>query len=359
MGEISEAKHLNRIAGFCSKSFSLALSWILISCHPASVYKREVPEPGAAQSAKGGAFLNPMVDILFVIDNSGSMGSYQTQLSQAADLFVQGLSQWGSLNYRVAVTTTDHDSRGNGHMGTFVIQTPGPAVISKSTPNGLLHLKSNLIPGISGSGTEKLFDPLYSVFDPKNLAGANQGFYRPDAFLAIIFITDTGDQSTANRDPMALAQFLWGLKSGDRNRVLVYGAFADTLSKTYAGLNCRGEGEGNEKTLEIFFQAMTSNPADRIFSLCDPQFGKRLADFGKDISNKVGGSIYLDRLPTLETLIVRIGGVILPKDPRIGWSYNARRNSIELGNDINWSDYPINTRPEVDYIPLDEADDFL
>jgi hypothetical protein len=222
-----------------------------------------------------------------------------------------------------------------------------------------LHLRSNLIRGVSGSGSEKLFDTIYSVFDPKNLAGPNQGFYRPDAFLAIIFITDTGDQSTINRDPLALAQFLWGLKAGDRNRVLVYGAFADTLSKTYAGLSCRGEGEGNEKTLEIFFQTMTPNPADRIFSLCDPQFGKRLADFGKDISNKVGGTIYLDRLPALETLIVRIGGIVLPKDPRQGWSYNARRNSIELGSEINWSQYPKNTRPEVDYLPIDDADDFL
>ena len=65
------------------------------------------PMPGVGPSA---------VDVLFVIDNSGSMGEEQAALSASIDGFVAALDGSG-LNYRIGVTTTDNGNywcRGSG-----------------------------------------------------------------------------------------------------------------------------------------------------------------------------------------------------------------------------------------------------
>src|SRR5262245_11439832 len=48
------------------------------------------------------------IDVLFVIDNSGSMGQEQTNLIANFPAFISVLDQSG-LDYRVAVTTTSRD----------------------------------------------------------------------------------------------------------------------------------------------------------------------------------------------------------------------------------------------------------
>ena len=78
---------------------------------------------GGFGSADGGGFGLPdggqppvvgvcsKMDILFVIDDSGSMGEEQGNLAQNFPLFIEALNNFndGSLDYRVAVTTTGRD----------------------------------------------------------------------------------------------------------------------------------------------------------------------------------------------------------------------------------------------------------
>jgi hypothetical protein len=53
--------------------------------------------------------VNKDVDILFVIDNSGSMGEEQATLAQNFDGFIEVLEEEGvKANYRIGVTTTDN-----------------------------------------------------------------------------------------------------------------------------------------------------------------------------------------------------------------------------------------------------------
>ena len=335
------------------KLIFLALS--VLSCSPKSIYKREIPEPGLAQKARGGSYMNPAVDVLFVIDDSGSMGTYQTNLSNAADQFVQAMAQGSSLDYRIAVTTTSVGSSYTypGANGTFFNNGGATsAVVSRTTPNAMQDLKTNMMVGTGGSGGEAMFDPIMMALDRSALASTNKGFYRPSAFLAIIIITDTGEQSENIKDPKIVLQYLWGLKGFDKSKVLVYGAMADKISKDATGVDCSGEGN-DQSTLETFFKDTNA----KIFSLCDPQFGTNFASFGKDIRVKVGRSIYLDRLPVLHTLKVSIGTTELPREHRMGWSYNPERNSIELGDGIKWDDYASGARPEVDYLPVGEEED--
>ena len=49
---------------------------------------------------------NPMADILFVVDNSGSMEDNQTNLANNFTSFIQAATDWNA-DYQIGVTTTD------------------------------------------------------------------------------------------------------------------------------------------------------------------------------------------------------------------------------------------------------------
>ncbi|MEM9456017.1 MAG: vWA domain-containing protein [Myxococcota bacterium] len=171
--------------------------------------------------------LRRAVDILFVVDNSGSMGGEQGSLARSFGTFIDVLeAQQVGANYRIGVTTTDNggriratscrarldefvssnsifgdkDERQRGcltHCALDQIELGEPWV-EKS--NG----KTNLPPGvtmaealqcigpqgISGFGFEA---PLESMREA--VLDQSQGFLRDDALLAVIFVTDEADCS--------------------------------------------------------------------------------------------------------------------------------------------------------------------
>jgi hypothetical protein len=74
-----------------------------VSLEPVELEKK-VPDPGGCPS--GWRF---SVDILFVIDNSSSMGHAQAKLAASFDAFIDVLESWPiEVDYRIGVTTTDN-----------------------------------------------------------------------------------------------------------------------------------------------------------------------------------------------------------------------------------------------------------
>jgi len=61
------------------------------------------------------------VDILFVIDNSGSMSEEQKRMAESFPNFVQGLDIAG-LDYRIGIVTTDVESTTNARVDDAVLQ---------------------------------------------------------------------------------------------------------------------------------------------------------------------------------------------------------------------------------------------
>src|SRR5688572_31882168 len=56
-------------------------------------------------------------DILFVVDNSGSMADDQRRLAASFDAFINQLSSVPNANYRIAVVTTDLSTPGGEKSG--------------------------------------------------------------------------------------------------------------------------------------------------------------------------------------------------------------------------------------------------
>ena len=173
------------------------------------------------------------LDVLFVVDNSGSMGEEQAGLSESIGSFVQPLID-GGLDVLVGVTTTDDSNywcRGSGvsgpesgqlvysscqsRLGDFYFVgtdtnaetactdfcsldsvSGGPWLEVSDVSNAVSTLQCVLPQGINGCGFESTLE---SARKALLLADSDQsaqaGFVRDGAHLAVVFLTDEADCS--------------------------------------------------------------------------------------------------------------------------------------------------------------------
>jgi hypothetical protein len=168
------------------------------------------------------------MDILFVIDNSGSMQEEQDNLATNFPLFIEVLDayqnpQGDSLDYRVAVTTTDTLGANAGRLvGQSIcglgehpwVEGPADDVVEKFSCMAAV--------GITGIGEEMPFVAIEEVFGDKAEPGfPNYGFYRvgEQSLLVIVIITDEDDRSTLQ--PQDVKEFLDQLSGGPGNYVVI------------------------------------------------------------------------------------------------------------------------------------------
>ncbi|MBW2276755.1 MAG: VWA domain-containing protein, partial [Deltaproteobacteria bacterium] len=168
------------------------------------------------------------MDILFVIDNSGSMQEEQSNLATNFPLFIQVLDayqnpQGDSLDYRVAVATTDTTGTNAGRLvgqsncdlGEHPwVEGPADDVVEK------FSCMANV--GITGAGEEMPFVAIEEVFGDKAEPGfPNYGFFRvgQQSLLVLVIITDEDDRSTLQAQD--IKDFLDQLSGGPGNYVVI------------------------------------------------------------------------------------------------------------------------------------------
>lgn len=298
------------------------------ACSPASPKLK--PEPLVPNekivSANNEAFTRPSVDILFVIDDSGSMSSHQTNLKRNTDLFVNEFTKLKLIDYHMAVTSTTVDEWGSKAEDGHLSNLGGKTYIDRNTMNGLDIIKKNMSLGTGGGVYEKLFDPVALALSPPLVNGYNQGFYRPDAHLVIIYVTDTEDQSRSYT-AQSFMDFLINLKNNNKNKILSYAAYVPVSQS-----GCPRD-DSNQGKLEKFLDLNVNAGKNRV-SLCDPSFGQKLVDFSKEIVNVVNKPIILSRPPVVSSIKVMYGTQEIPSDPNIGWTFDPIQNAIVFGPNL-------------------------
>ncbi len=164
------------------------------------------------------------VDLLFVIDDSGSMAEEQASLAEWAQdaLFgVLEIDEGTPLNLHVAVVSTDMGAgpfdisscEGTGDQGVFqdegdgVCATPSdPYIIDiddgaggrVTNYTGTLAESFGCIAGlgVQGCGFEQPLEAMKRALDGSN--AANTGFLREDALLAVVLVSDEDDCSVSD-----------------------------------------------------------------------------------------------------------------------------------------------------------------
>ncbi len=129
------------------------------------------------------------VDVLWVVDNSGSMSGALAAVNNNFHSFMTEFLNLG-LDYRIAVVTTDMDNP--DESGRF-----RGAVIDNSTSDPEAEFGAQVDQGANGSGQEQGFGATKAALTDPLISTTNVGFIREEASLATIIVTDEDDDTDA------------------------------------------------------------------------------------------------------------------------------------------------------------------
>ena len=206
------------------------LTFFLWSCNSHSLEK---PKPNPTGESSQYREINPIrkVDILFVVDNSGSMSEEQANLARNFPVFMDELTALQGGDFNIAAVSTDLGAGAGttqgqcnrmlgdkgifcnaqvpAGMGTWMprdfCQTCGvmnQRFLQTVNPNFAGNIRDVFSCmarfGTAGCGFEHSTEALRLSLD----APENAGFLRNDAYLAFVLITDEEDCSAAADSPM-------------------------------------------------------------------------------------------------------------------------------------------------------------
>lgn len=283
------------------------------------------------------------IDILWVIDNSGSMDTSQQAIASNFQRFIDKFQQNG-FDFQIAVTTSDaYKDDFDPTLGMAVYRSgtyqnaqnqtvTAPKILNKNTPDLQKAFIANIIRGTSGSGDERTFSSMHAAI--VNTTNQAMGFPRADAYLAVIMVSDEDDFSwngTANKEYLYDDPALYTLAS--------YVSFLDGLTTStptnrrynvnsiaIQDENCRTALGGGGRKIAIRQNGLASMTSGILGSLC--------ADFGttlSSISNKIielSTQFYLQRKPRDGSLRVFVSGTEVLASEANGYTYNSTNNSI-------------------------------
>lgn len=131
---------------------------------------------------------NGDLDILWVIDDSGSMGDEQDALSFNFDTFISEFLK-KDVDFQMAITTTDGSTGRNGkQIGNYKLLN---AVEAKKNPYVFTnHFKQWVKVGTKGSGREQGLKTSSAFLDRYK-----SEFLRKDAYFVVVVLSDEEDQS--------------------------------------------------------------------------------------------------------------------------------------------------------------------
>jgi len=149
---------------------------------------------------------NPDIDVLFVVDNSGSMGEEQKNFSTKINGFMNLIKD---LNWHVALTTTDPRASttaadgasrpwGDGQFRAMDSDTGSLFVLKASeysVTDAQAMLANAINVGLKGSGDERAINSTYRAIERISNTPANQTFFRTNAKLIVIAISDEDECS--------------------------------------------------------------------------------------------------------------------------------------------------------------------
>ena len=288
------------------RSFPFAVCLVLLAC-PAEKLRATLPP-----DARVDTFLQQSaskIDVLWIIDDSGSMAPRQENLAKNFQSFIDVFSK-GAIDFRIAVTTTDiFKVRG---------QLKGKP-LTPATPQLAAAFADLVKVGINGSPYEAGLQAALMALELQKANNAPRqmaldtcrdlckgdvtcadgclvknpfDFLRPDAYLYLIFVSDEEDQSAED------VRFYWrsfetAKGIGNDGTVTTAAIMGDVPTNT-----C-GATPGQR------YQALSALTCGEVGSICDPSFAvtlKKLANNAVGLKRKFA----LVRKPNEATISVKI-----------------------------------------------------
>ena len=246
-------------------------------------------------------------DILWVIDNSGSMRTFQTRLSSNMSNFMSYINATGNVDYRMGfITTDDHE-----------LVAP---YITNNTPN-VNSKAADIVDsiGIGGSGNEMGLQKSHQALEYFLATGE---FIREDAHLIMIYVSDEHDNS-----PLTTTDYIQRyITLKPQSKIKAYAVIGDPPSGCQSS---NGMWPANAQFGSAYYD-VAMHFGGSWYSICDYDWSTNMTNLAQDITIK--SAFELDEPdPIVDTIEVYVNGQL----STTGWSYDSIKNWVKFdGNNI-------------------------
>ena len=284
--------------------------FLLHSCEQPAFIKKVNPPEIISKSYTVQEFVRNQADIIWVIDNSGSMSEYQKAIIANMEVFIDSFVQNAKgSQWRMGLLSTSKDDRPYvGFARNDYLDSAEPDPIPRFN-SAIARL------GTDGDAVEQSFYPLQSALYTYN------DFLRKTSKLFIILVSDELEQG--RQSVVSFINFLHTLKEPDS--IATYGVFE------MAEIGC-----GDEDFVGSRYAEFINRTNGLTFPICSSDYGEGLAKFGSDIAYKTSISkIQLEAAPIASTIEVVYQGKPLPQGrSETGgfWNYSFVDNAIFFHN---------------------------
>ncbi len=262
-----------------------------------------------------------VVDILWVVDDSGSMANERRRLVSNFNRFVQELLAL-RVDFQmgvISIVSTD----GGRLRGT----TP---IITNRTTNARAVFEANTTFPANRSRWEQGLRMSQFALTPPNTSaqGPNAGFLRPAAALAVIVVTNEDDSSFGTTE--YYARVFRGFK-GKGNENLV--SFSVIGGPTPNGCVPPGEAQlyGSLAEPSFRYTEVATRTGGIIGSICDASFEQTLVRIAQAL-NTLKRVFPMTLIPIVSSIRVTVidgaTSTLVPQNDVTGWQYRADTNSI-------------------------------
>lgn len=261
----------------------------------------------------------PAVDVLFVVDNSGSMSEEQASLRDNFDGFMRYFTS-SDMDYHVGVVSTDMDNRNESgklieHAGSRFIDA------SFSESEAITSFKQRASLGTFGSSDERGKDAAYTALNSER-DKTNVDFYRDEAVLSIVVISDEWDYSR-NVSVNEFSSWMSSLKEEDDQTW-----FSGIIGPSPRGCSSPNgdamDGKGYTEVIEAV--------GGIEYSICEQDWSSILEQLGMQAAG-LKREFFLSLAPVEDTITVEVR---MEKEKREfepnEYTYSASRNSITFNS---------------------------
>lgn len=247
------------------------------------------------------------LDIMWVIDNSGSMADEQADLGENFDAFItQFINK--NVDFKMGITTTDTSSSSKKGKMVTGSDTKLTSAKAAANPNQFMADFNSLVKvGTGGSGYEKGLEATEGFME--KYAGGATPFIRPEAYLAVVILSDEEDQSSK-----AVKAYTDYLKSFKANAGLV---------KIYSIVNTTNANTGGNTIGHIRYKTASEQTSGITSNIMD-DFADVLLEMGDSLVNLLD-SFALAAAPVDGTLKVYVNGV-----ETMNYTYDSASKSIKF-----------------------------
>lgn len=261
-------------------------------------------------------------DILFIVDNSGSMAYEQKNMAERTKNF---LSVLRGLDWQIAVTTTDPRNVNLGDGRFIPVTASGDFILTSAVDEveAQARLSATLQRPETGSGSEQGIRSTYRVVE-RSRDGVHKEFFRDGAHFAVVLISDEDESANTDKnDPELLLKKIGDTFDNQKNFLF------NSIITVPGDTKCRstdGYSYGER------YKMISDLTGGVIGSVCESDYAAQISGIAQKIRN-MAQSLTLSCLPIAgEPIVITRNGVAVTDAFTVNGVTISFANAIQPGN---------------------------